>query len=236
MFRKRKDKDWLLIFMDSLTGRVLWFKFIESERKIHYLEGLNFLLEKGFEILSVTIDGRPGIADVFKAYPIQICQFHQKQTINRYITTNPKLIPSRQLQTIMETLPRTNRCNFETRFNYWLEVNQNFINEKTINPETNRYRYTHQKLRSAVKSIQRNFPYLFTWQEKINSELLTAYLKNNQRIYNTLTNIPNTTNHLDGGVNPKVKDLVYLHRGMRIDRRNKLISVLLLNLGDRNSN
>ncbi len=221
--------------MDSLTGQVLWFKFIESEKKIWYLEGLKYLEDLGFKILSVTIDGRRGIADVFKLYPVQTCHFHQAQTINRYITKNPKLLPSKQLQTIIKTLPRTNRYAFETRFDYWLEVNQDFINEKTRNPETNRLRYTHSKLRSAVRSIQNNLPYLFTWQEKIESKTLSFYLKNNSKIYRTLTNIPNTTNHLDGGINTKVKDLVYLHRGMKIERRDKLISVLLVNLGDRNS-
>jgi hypothetical protein len=27
---------------------------------------------------------------VFKAYPIQMCHFHQKQIVRRYITKNPK--------------------------------------------------------------------------------------------------------------------------------------------------
>jgi hypothetical protein len=44
-------------------------------------------------------------------------------------------------------------------------------------------------------------------------------------------NIPNTTNHLDGGVNPKIKKLVYDHRGLNKTRRNKLIEVLVWSLG-----
>jgi len=43
-------------------------------------------------------------------------------------------------------------------------------------------------------------------------------------------NIPNTTNHVDGGVNTKLKDLVKRHRGMKIERRNKLLGNLLYNL------
>ena len=39
------------------------------------MEGLRYLEERGFEILSVTIDGRRGIKSVFSDYPVQICQF-----------------------------------------------------------------------------------------------------------------------------------------------------------------
>ena len=68
-FRKRKDKDVLLIFFDSISRQIVWHKFIQSETKENYLEGLNFLLEKGFKVLSVTIDGRRGIPVVFRKYP-----------------------------------------------------------------------------------------------------------------------------------------------------------------------
>jgi len=64
-FAKRKDKDALLIFLDSITSQVIWFKFISSETKLEYQEGLNHLLKFGFEMLSVTIDGRIGIPSVF---------------------------------------------------------------------------------------------------------------------------------------------------------------------------
>jgi len=37
---------------------------------------------------------------------------------------------------------------------------------------------------------------------------------------------------VDGGVNPKLKDLNRRHRGMRIDRRNKLLMKLLSDLGE----
>ena len=60
--------------------------------------------------------------------------------------------------------------------------------------------------------IRLALPYLFTYQDYPN------------------LNIPNTTNHIDGGINPKLKELNRKHRGMRIDRRNKLLVKLLYNL------
>jgi len=65
-FRKRRDKDGLIIFYDVISKTVIYHKFIQSETKLEYQEGLNFLLQKGFTIQSVTIDGRRGIPFVFK--------------------------------------------------------------------------------------------------------------------------------------------------------------------------
>lgn len=202
-----------MIFLDSITSQVIWFKFISSETKFEYQQGLELLLKQGFEILSVTIDGRVGIPSVFSSFPVQICQFHQIQIVNRYLTKNPKLLASKQLKTIIEDLTIVNQKGFESRFNYYLDTNQEFINEKTINPETGRPIYKHKKLRSAVNSIKNNLKYLFTCRN------------------HPILNIPNTTNHIDGGVNPKLRELVRTHRGLRKDRRNKILTVLLNSLG-----
>jgi hypothetical protein len=72
--------------------------------------------------------------------------------------------------------------------------------------------YVHRSLRSALFGIKLALPYLFTYQD-------FPELK-----------IPNTTNHVDGGVNTKLKELNRQHRGMRRDRRNKLLVRLLYNL------
>jgi len=60
--------------------------------------------------------------------------------------------------------------------------------------------------------IKLALPYLFTYQD---------YLS---------LNIPNTTNHVDGGINTKLKELNRQHRGMRRDRRDKLLVKLLYDL------
>jgi hypothetical protein len=56
-----------------------------------------------------------------------------------------------------------------------------------------------------------------------------TYQTINQRLGNNL--IPNTTNSLDGGVITKIKELVRNHRGMNLQRRNKLIVFLLNSIG-----
>ena len=57
-----------------------------------------------YKLQAVVVDDRPGIKTSFKGIPIQMCQFHQIQIVNRYLTKNPKLIPSIQLKTIIEDL------------------------------------------------------------------------------------------------------------------------------------
>jgi hypothetical protein len=207
-FGEKSGKDGLIVGKDWLTGEIIYYKFIQSETKAIFQSVKDNLESLGFEILAIVVDGRPGIRTVFKQIPIQMCQFHQIQIVNRYLTKNPKLLPSKQLKTIVEDLTKSSQLSFTNRFNYWLEVNEEFVNEKTINPETGRSIYKHKKLRSAVNSIRNNLPYLFT-------------CKNNQQL-----NIPNTTNSLDGWF-AHLKKLLNCHNGLRRDRRNKVIEYIL---------
>jgi hypothetical protein len=88
-----------------------------------------------------------------------------------------------------------------------LEEFKDFLKEKN-----DKNQYQHRQLRSAFFGIKITLPYLFTYQDYPN------------------LNIQNTTNYVDGGVNTKLKDLVRKHRGMKIERRNKLLVNLLYNL------
>lgn len=175
-----------------------------------YQTARNTLENAGFKLLAVVVDGRPGIRSVFADLPLQMCQFHLIQIVNRYITKRPKLIPALQLKTLLSDLTTTTEYAFKLRFNYWLEVNQDFLNEKTINSDTGRYVYKHKRLRSAARSIQTNLDYLFTCKDKQNRYL----------------NIPNTTNSIDGWF-AHLRKLLGCHNGLRKDRRNRVIEYIL---------
>ena len=208
-FRKRKDKDGLLIFYDSISDKVIWHKFIQSETKAEYQEGLDYLLKLGFEIQSVTIDGRRGVANVFKDYPVQICQFHVQTNILKRTTQNPQTKSGKILKRIANLFIRNkwNQKYFENCF-YGLVIKyRDFFIERNENGQ-----FIHRSLRSALFGIKSVLPYLFTYQDYPN------------------LNIPNTTNNIDGGINTKLKYLNRRHRGMNIERRNKLLINLLYNL------
>lgn len=72
--------------MDSMTHEILIWKHIETEKVADYKYLLNELLRLGYEILSVTIDRKRGVANVFEGYPVQMCHFHQKRGLCKDIS------------------------------------------------------------------------------------------------------------------------------------------------------
>ena len=89
----------------------------------------------------------------------------------------------------------TNELKFTKELNQWHKKWNNFLKEKTTNPITEKWNYTHKRLRSTYRSLKTNLPYLFTYQK-----------------YPELK-IPNTTNSLDGYFNV-LKEKLNVHRGL----------------------
>jgi hypothetical protein len=142
-----------------------------------------------------------------------MCHFHQKQIVQRYITQNPKSEVGKDLQKIMLTLTNAIEKSFKDRLQCWRSKHEGFLNEMTINHETGKSTYTHQKLRSAYASLASNLEYLFTYNrfEKFK--------------------IPNTTNHLDGGLFSDLKNMIRVHRGLSKTNKKKLVDYCMLNSG-----
>jgi len=167
--------------------------------------------KQGYEIKSIIIDGRRGLFRLFNDVPIQMCQFHQQAIITRYLTKNPKLDASIKLKRISSFLTRVTQSRFEFLLDCWFQKYQGFMNEKTQNEETKRWRYTHRRLRSAYRSLRTHIPYLFTYKNYPDLQM------------------QNTTNSLDGGVFAPMKMLLKIHRGIGIDMKKKLITDYLEN-------
>ena len=195
------------------NGRNLhWFP-IKTEKVEYYERCLNTLEAAGFTFASFTIDGRRGVRKLLqKLYPrvpIQHCQYHQLQTITQKLTQHPKLEASRELRAIALTLSKTTRKEFTVLLDAWHEKWEEFIKERTESFDLKRkWRWKHERLRSAYFSTRRNLPWLFTHLD-----------------YPEL-NIPNTTNSCDGSFS-HWKNKVKLHRGMQKHRKKKMIDYLL---------
>ena len=101
-----------MVFKDSITKEVLTWKHIQSETIKDYKYLFYTLLELGYAINSITIDGKRGLYKAFNDYPVQMCHFHQKRIIQRYITKHPKLQASKDLQKILLRLTSTNKTIF----------------------------------------------------------------------------------------------------------------------------
>jgi hypothetical protein len=189
-----------------------WFP-IETEKVEHYEQCLNTLEAAEFTFKSFTIDGRRGVRKLLqKRYPhvpIQHCQYHQLQTIIQKLTQRPKLQASKDLRAIALTISRTTRKKFTSDLNTWYMQWGEFIKERTESSDLKRkWRWKHEKLRSAYFSLRRNLPWLFTHLDYPN------------------LHIPNTTNSCDGSFS-HWKNKVILHRGMKQHRKKKMIDFLL---------
>ncbi len=209
-FFSRKDG----VIIARAESKNLYWKYIETEKIQHYKETVSFLEKAGCTFLSFTIDGRRGVRQMLeKTYshiPIQYCIFHQIKTIHRYISRRPKLEAGKELREIVLTLSKAKKKDFIKTLSKWHGKWKEFLKEKSTNSYTKRWHYTHKRLRSAYRSLERNLPYLFTFQN---------YPKRN---------IPTTTNSCDGSFT-HWKNKVKLHRGMKKHRRNKMINYFLEN-------
>ena len=146
----------------------------------------------------------------FEDYPVQMCHFHQKRIIQRYVTKHPKLQASKDLQKILLQLTSTNETIFIKNLDAWYETHKDFLTEKTFNETTGKENFTHAKLVSAYRSLRTNLSYLFTYRK--HKDL----------------GIYNTTNSLDGGVFSPMKMLIKIHRGLSKSLKLKMVDDYLV--------
>lgn len=185
---------------------LLW-RFVPYETVEGYIRGIDELEERGWNVKAIVCDGRRGLFQAFPI-PVQMCHFHQAQIVTRYVTRKPKLQASTDLQALMRLLPHTDEASFTYWLEQWYVQWRDFIMEKTVDADTKKWHYTHKRLRSAFNSVRRNLPFLFAFERYPDRK------------------IPNTTNSLDGTFT-HIKDKVRLHRGLKLHRKQKLISELL---------
>ena len=202
-------RNWgVMVFKNSLDGKILHLIFVKRETLLLYEAGIKEISRRGIEIQSIICDGKPGIFAMFLDIPMQMCQFHMVEIVNRYLTRKPKLESAKELRGIVLQLKNMTGAEFTKVLDGWQLKWADFLNEKTVavSQKTGKKRqnYTHKRLRSAWLSIQRHLPYLFTFED-----------------YPHL-NIPNTTNTLDGHFSD-LKNKLRNHNGLSKERKMKYI-------------
>jgi hypothetical protein len=214
--REATELDGVMVFIDAITGQVLWAKFIKSETNNHYQKGLNYLESRGFEILGVVSDGRRGLARIFTKYPYQVCQFHIQKGVSTLLTRNPKSPAGEELKQFNDTFIKLKitKVQFIEQIEKYLKTHQDHLNEMS---ETDPKQPKHKRLRKALNKYKNNLKYIFTYE--INSDL----------------EIPNTTNKIDGGVFSPLKQVVNIHPGTTKLRRKNLIIEFLNSRGNKNT-
>lgn len=198
----------VMLFKDALSKENLLKYYVKNETNALYIKGITELQQRGLLIKAIVCDGRKGLIQSFGNIPVQMCQFHQSAIIRRYLTKRPKLKAAQELMDVVDLMKQTDKESFIGALSLWFEKWEFFLNERTVNPLTNKSFYTHKRLRSAYRSLKNNLPWLFTWYD-----------------YYELK-IPNTTNAIDGHF-ADLKNKLRNHNGLSLKRKMKFIDGFL---------
>lgn len=197
--------DGLMIY--RAEQRNIHWQEIESETLEVLEEGIRHLLQQGWRFSGVTVDGRKGAVPrlnrLLPGVPVQFCLFHQKAIVRRYLTLHPKSLCGQELRALTAFLGHVSEDIFLDALRDLQDRYADFLKERN---ELGQFK--HRRLRSALRSLRSNAPLLF------------AHQRFPERA------IPTTTNSCDGSF-AHWKAKVKIHRGLRKDRKAKMIRFLL---------
>ena len=123
----------LSVFREPNLRKNVWWKQTKQENVDIYLQGKEHLEKNGFTIRAIVLDGKRGVREVFSNIPVQMCHFHQKQIVRRYLTLRPKLEASKELKQIVETLTKITEQLFTEELSNWYNQWETFLKEKATN-------------------------------------------------------------------------------------------------------
>ena len=202
----------VLLALDSQTGSPLYMAFVKSETVKDYEDAVCSIKERGYTIRGLIIDGKQSLFKTFSDYHIQMCQFHMKQIIRRYLTLNPKMHASRELKQLADRLHKADEADFKRDYQDWKEKWKDTIGHKSLHKD-GKMHYTHQRLRAAMNSLNFYLPYLFTYQRE------------------DCKGMPNTNNKIEGTFTDLKKNLNN-HSGLTQENRKRFISGFFLALNN----
>ncbi|MDO8609565.1 MAG: transposase [bacterium] len=197
----------------SKTSVISW-KFVDYESSITWCSFFKTLKQPK----AITCDGQKGMILAIKTlWPttrIQRCFAHFIRSEQIYLTKRPKTQSGKELLDLIKKLPCvwTRRQKRKWIHSYWklFKKYSVFLKERSYFTNVNgatHWWYTHRHLRSAYYFIKHCLPYMFTY--------IGHY------------DVPRTSNHVEGGINARLKELIHRHRGLSIERKKVLVSYFL---------
>lgn len=205
-----KNKLCLVLYRDSTIKFTQLYRFTNGEWYEEIKEDLENLIELGVQVESITCDGHKAIlkavnkacADII----LQRCIVHIQRQCRIWLSSKPKTEPGKQLRSIISKVHlienTLERDYWIVSFYRWHQEHKSYINQKTINPETGRYWYTHKMVRRSFVLIKKALPNMF-------------YFLDNNRIPKSTNGIESFFGHLKGHLN--------IHRGLSKQHRKGFI-------------
>jgi len=193
-------------YQDDLDGYMQLLRFTDGEHYEEIREDLENLIKLGVHLESITTDGHKSILKAIKkATPdviAQRCLVHIQRMCLIWLTRYPKHPSGQELRKhvllLLKIKTKNDKIFWIKELKDWYQKYRDYINEKTYNPDTGRYWYTHKLLRRSYFTINRALPNMF------------HYLNNPK--------IPNTTNGIEGYFS-HLKNHLDLHRGLTLRNR-----------------
>lgn len=191
---------WMFVVRETTAG---WTAFLES------LQAPN----------AVVIDGQKGLLAAVKSlWPlakIQRCLVHVERFSRIKLTRKPTTIAGRELRNLVSALfeVRTGRHarRWLRRCCLWELKHATFLKERSYGEprlgKKRRWWYTHRNIRAVRSHLRNALPHLFTFVDH--------------------PEVPRTTNHVEGGVNSRLKELIQRHRGLSQDRKKVVVAEFL---------
>lgn len=194
-------------------------------RPIHYSfaerESFASWLEFGRNVpppFAVVLDGqRGGLAAARALWPnaqIQRCLAHVTRRVKDKLTRNPQTDAGRELRQLVTALfdvwSASDRDARIAAFQSWEACYLPLVLAKTkgVGPTGQpTWWYTHKSLRGGYVHLKNALPHLFTYIDH--------------------SNIPRTTNHVEGGINARLKELLGRHRGLSLGQKQTLVAIFL---------
>ncbi|MBU4453242.1 transposase [Patescibacteria group bacterium] len=180
----------------------------DVHRECFYTWGifLRYLLMCHVQPEYIVCDGQKGllkaIREVYPNVKIQRCVIHIIRQSNRWLTKNPKTKAGRELLILVKQLSQIQTKRQKRRwirsFRYWCRRYDKFLKERSYGP-TGRWWYTHRRLRGTRSLIKNAIPDLFRHVSD--------------------PTVPKTSNHVEGGLNARLKELFRCHRGLSPQRK-----------------
>lgn len=205
---RTEDTDWCsVVARDPYTKEDLWWKFVDQETTTVYREMRRDLEALGYTILSVTGDGFSGIKSAFSSIPYQMCQVHMKRLIIKGTTRKPLLEAGQVLLLMAKTLKDMDSHTMRIHLNEFTLRYRDFLNQKSINPETGHEEWTHRGVRSAWRSLLHFMPDLFTFEHD--------------------SGIYKHTNSIEGHFS-HIRDVINVHRGLSRTQKERALHTLFL--------
>ena len=195
----------------TLTAHLCWM-FAVRESMASWLAFLKNLPAPD----AAVVDGQKGLlAAILYLWPqakIQRCLVHIERLARIKLTRQPKTRAGKELLTLVRGLfgvrTRRQRRRWLRAYRRWEQRHAAFLKERSYGePKAGKKRtwwYTHRNIRAARSLLRNALPHLFTFVR--------------------YPHVPRTTNHVEGGVNSRLKELVHRHRGLPQDRKQVLVA------------